>query len=114
MRVGSFWALAFATLSAAGSTSQCAKTQCTLNSDCGPRRYCDLAQTCRQDCAEDRDCADGYCDPNGRCQMGMRPDSGVEDVPMSVDTGMGDAGSVDNGPIDTGTFDTGAPPPPRA
>ncbi len=55
--------------------ARCAKSQCNLNSDCGYRRFCDLDNVCRQDCAEDRDCPAGYCDPNGRCVKGPPPDA---------------------------------------
>lgn len=60
--------------------ARCAKSQCNLNSDCGYRRFCDLDNVCRQDCAEDRDCPAGYCDPNGRCVEGPPPDAAPDVV----------------------------------
>ena len=75
LRLTSLRASAIALLSGLlwmGATARCAKTECTINSECGFRRYCDIDQVCRAECAEDRDCAEGICDINGRCVSGSR------------------------------------------
>ena len=97
---------------------RCAAGDCGVNSDCGPRRYCDLeTQQCRSDCVEDRDCEDGWCDLNGRCQVGTRPDAGPVDAGEDVFT-PADAGPDVFTPVDTGpppvdvpvSVDMGPPP----
>ncbi len=64
--------------------TRCAKSQCNINSDCGDRRYCGLDNVCHQECAEDRDCTDGHCDPNGRCVAGPAPDASTPDVAIDA------------------------------
>ncbi len=64
--------------------AQCAKSQCNLNSDCGYRRYCDRDNLCQTDCSEDRDCADGVCDPNGRCVKAPPPDAAPDVAPVDA------------------------------
>lgn len=87
------------------ANARCAGAQCARNSDCGSRRYCTPEGFCATDCGEDRDCEDGYCDLNGRCQSGNRPDAGPLDDQGNPDTGLA--------PTDTGLAptDTGNPPP---
>ncbi len=64
----------------ATSVARCARPQCQLNSDCGPRRYCSADNVCLQDCAENRDCGDGEaCNPNGRCVPASTVDAATPD-----------------------------------
>lgn len=105
--------LAWVTLGliAAFGTTRCASGQCGVNSDCGPRRYCDFeTQQCRSDCVEDRDCEDGWCDLNGRCQSGERPDAGPVDTGDDVFT-PADAGQDVVTPVDMGTPPVDVPVP---
>lgn len=113
------------TLAAALLTSalvaSCADIECSINSECGQRARCEMNR-CIRECAEDRDCEDGFtCNRNGLCVEATKPtsdrpeprdmftpaDRGAVDVGADVRTDAGgDAGTT----VDVGTdmgFDAG-------